>query len=175
MAVGLALAAVLDLFKIPLPHLLYGGSVSLETLPIFVIAFRHGGKTGLKLGGVYGVIDCLLKPHIVHPVQFLLDYPVAFGLLGLVGGTVGRLGEALKEEGELRTRARILAGILGGNGLRFVSHFLSGVVYFAHFAPEGQPVWLYSIIYNASYLIPQTVIHILLLQLILRLINSKPR
>jgi len=173
-ALSVALAAVLGFIKIPLPHLLYGGSVSLEALPLFVVAFRHGGRVGLVAGSVYGLIDFLLKPIIVHPIQVFLDYPLAFGLLGLGGGWLGgdrsRMGAS-----DWGLRLRGLVGILTGNGLRFLVHFISGMVFFASYAPEGQPIWLYSLTYNASYLIPQIVFHILLLQTILRLITLKPK
>ena len=46
---------------------------------------------------------------------------------------------------------------LGGAG-RLAAHWLSGMVFFAQNAPQGQPVWLYSLIYNASYLLPSLVI-----------------
>ena len=174
-SLSVALAAVLGLIKIPLPHLLYGGSVSLEALPIFVVAFRHGGRVGLVTGVVYGLIDFLLKPIIVHPIQVFLDYPLAFGLLGLGGGWVGGFGR--KGEGGIDWRLRILgvAGISVGNGMRFGVHFLSGMVFFASYAPQGQPIWFYSLTYNASYLIPQLVFHILLLQTMLKLIMLKPQ
>ena len=169
-AFAVALAVLLGLFKIPLPHLLYGGTVSLEALPILVVGFRRGGRVGAVAGALYGVVDFLLYPVIVHPLQVGLDYPVAFGLLGGVGGGVGH--RSIGHSGQ-RTRLWIAAGILCGNSARFLAHFLSGIVFFASYAPEGQPVWLYSLLYNASYIIPQCIIHILLLQIVLRLIFSK--
>ena len=55
-----------------------------------------------------------------------------------------------------------------GNSLRFVLHVMSGVVFFAELAPQGQSVIKYSIVYNASYIIPETIVDILLLQFILK-------
>lgn len=166
-AVSVALATVLSLFKIPLPHLIYGGSVSLETLPVLVVACRRGWRAGALAGAGLGVVDFLLKPVVVHPVQVLLDYPVAFGGLGWAAGL---LGHVTPPSGRLLlVRLRVAAGILAGNGVRLSAHFASGIVFFAAYAPAGQPVWLYSLLYNASYLAPQAVFHIVLLQLVIRL------
>jgi thiamine transporter len=174
-ALSVALAAVLGLIKIPLPHLLYGGSVSLEGVPLLVVAFRHGGRAGLVAGAVYGLIDFLLKPIVVHPIQVFLDYPLAFGLLGFGGGWGGGLGRGREGEPNWKLRIRGIVGISAGNGLRLLVHFLSGMVFFASYAPEGQPIWLYSLTYNASYIIPQVVFHILLLQTMLKIIILKPK
>jgi thiamine transporter len=170
---AVALGVVFSLFHIPLPNLLYGGSVSMETLPIFVVAFRRGGKAGLAAGSVLGIVDFIIKPIVVHPVQVVLDYPLAFGLLGGAAGLAGSLRNQGAPAVSMYKRARIVAGILLGDGSRFLAHYLSGVVFFASYAPEGQPVWIYSLIYNASYMIPESIIHILLLQLILRILTLK--
>lgn len=162
LAVAIALAAVLDLISksLPLPRLPYGGSISLRALPILIIALRHGARAGVTAGGAYGVVDFLIHPVFVHPLQLLLDYPVALGALGCAG--------LLWEGGAPWSRTRLLLGIVLGCSLRLLAHFVSGVVFFAQFAPEGQPLWLYSLAYNASYLIPETIVLILLMQLILR-------
>jgi thiamine transporter len=164
LALAVALAAGLSFYKIKLPHLLYGGSVSLHALPILVAAFRHGWRGGLAAGAVYGGVNFVITPYYVHPAQVLLDYPLAYasvGLAGLAARGPGAVGEPL-------SRWRILSGLALGMGARFAAHFLSGVVFFSQFAPEGQPAWLYSLLYNASYVIPEFIIYILLLQLILR-------
>lgn len=161
-AVAIALAAVLDLISksLPLPRLPYGGSVSLRALPILIVALRHGARAGMSAGGAYGVVDFLIHPVFVHPLQLLLDYPIALGALGCAG--------LLWEGGASWSRVRLLLGILLGCSLRLLAHFVSGVVFFAQFAPPGQALWLYSLVYNASYLIPETILLILLMQLILR-------
>lgn len=162
LAVAIALAAVLDLISksLPLPRLPYGGSISLRALPILIIALRHGTRAGVTAGGGYGAVDFLIHPVFVHPIQLLLDYPIALGVLGCAGWVWGK-----------RTAlswGRLVLGILLGCGLRLAAHFISGVVFFAQFAPAGQPVWLYSLGYNSIYMIPETIILILLGPLILR-------
>lgn len=153
-ALAIALAAVLNLpfLRIQLPFNFAGGTISLNMLPIFVVALRRGVIAGVIAGALYGCIDAMLNPFIVHPIQFLLDYPVAYGLAGLAGLAGGVLRRTAQDSGRRRT-ALIAAATLGVTG-RFAAHWLSGVVFFGDYAPEGQPVWFYSLIYQATYLLP---------------------
>lgn len=148
-AVAVALAAVLGLVRIfRLPQ---GGSVSLEMLPLYYIALRRGGWVGVLAGAVYGLVDLAIDPYVIHPVQLILDYPLPFALLG-VAGFFPR---------------RPLVGVTLGTVGRYLSHLLSGVIFFASYAPAGQNVWAYSALYNASYLVPELVIGLILMAILL--------
>lgn len=168
LAMAVALAIVLDLVSqmLPVPRLPYGGSVSLRMLPIFLVAFRHGWKAGIVAGGIYGVADMLISPFYFHPIQVFMDYPIAFGAAGLAGLKAVKLGP--ENAFNYRTRIGILTGVVLGNGARYFAHFVSGVIFFGYLAPAGQPVWLYSLVYNGSYIVPETILNIFLLQLVLR-------
>lgn len=147
-----ALSAVLSLIAIW--HLPQGGSVSLVMLPILVLALLRGPAVGISAGALYGVIDYMIEPYFFHPVQVLLDYPVAYALVGLAGvfslrwralASEGRTGPALAS-------AIVPAVALGSLG-RYAAHVLSGLVFFASYAPEGQAPLLYSALYNSFVLI----------------------
>jgi thiamine transporter len=148
--VAIALAAVLGqvrLFAMP-----QGGSVSLELLPVIFIAVRRGVVPGLVTGVVYGFLQLALPGAFVfHPAQALLDYPLAFGALA-VGGFVAVTG----------WRSLAVAVALAC-AARFVFHFLSGLIFFAEYAPGWEAPWLYSITYNALYLLPEAVLTAVLL------------
>lgn len=146
--VAVALAAVLSLIRVfRMPQ---GGSVSLEMVPIFYVALRRGAGTGILAGLVLGMVKLVLEPFVVHPIQFLMDYPLAFGLLG-VAGFFSRLP---------------LAGVFVGSAGRFLMHLLSGVIFFASYAPEGSNVWVYSATYNASYMVPELAIALIVMLLL---------
>jgi thiamine transporter len=138
-ALAVALAFVLGfvvLFKMP-----NGGSVSLEMIPLILLALRQGWKVGVVAGAAYGLLDLAIDFYVVHPVQFILDYPLAYGALGLAG-----LFKPTVRGAVLGTTVAVLA--------RFACHFLSGVVFFASVAPQGWNPYLYSAAYNAAYLAP---------------------
>ena len=167
-SIGISLAVFLGMVT-KLVQLPYGGSINLSALPILILAMRHGAKIGCMAGGLYGVVAFILNPYVFHPIQVLVDYPIAFAALGLAGAVVG---EAAQDGQSAKLRMLAILGILLGNALRLSAHFLSGWVFFAEYAPEGQPVWLYSLSYNASYVIPETIACILLVQFIMRFIQK---
>lgn len=139
----------------------YGGSVSAGSMvPILLFAIRWGVLPGLFVGGIYGLLDFLLKPYFFHPLQLLLDYPVAFALLGLAG-----LGYIYKNGDTKSQNIRIIIGVGLGIFGRLISHVLSGVIFFAEYAGTQNP-WIYSFIYNASYLVPEFIISVVVLLLI---------
>jgi thiamine transporter len=158
-AMTIALATALHFVKVwQMPA---GGSVSLEMLPIVVLGLRRGLRPALLAGALYGGVDYLMEPYFVHWVQLLLDYPVAFGLVGLAGllrpfwtrvSAITAAGRRVSFQLLVAASACVVA-----TAARFVAHFTSGLVFFASSAPAGQPAWLYSVIYNATYLVPSCI------------------
>jgi thiamine transporter len=147
---GLAAALAIALSYLKLWRMPQGGSVTLENIPLLIFALRWGVKAGLGAGVVAGLVQLMLGGYVVHPAQALLDYPLAFGVLGLAGAV----------------RKPLWAGLTIGSLLRFFCHLLSGVVFFGSYAPEGTNVWLYSTIYNGSYMVPNLVLAFILTYLI---------
>lgn len=137
-----ALAGALSLLSHSFFSLPQGGSINLGMVPIFWLALRRGWKIGIFAGAVFGLVDLVIEPFIVNPVQFILDYPLAFALIGLAGFF----------------QRWPVAGVVVGVTGRFISHFVSGVIYFASFAPEGMSPIVYSAIYNGTYLVPSMIV-----------------
>jgi thiamine transporter len=156
-ALTVALSAVLSMLAVRLPINFAGGTISLSMVPILVLALRRGVGPGVVAGALFGCVDYFIEPYFVAPIQVLLDYPIAFGAVGLAG-----LGSSVYRRGLEISRAKAVAWsipfILLGGACRFAAAWLSGVVFFAQNAPAGQPVWLYSIVYNLSYIVPSTVL-----------------
>lgn len=148
--IAIALAAVLGqirLFMMP-----QGGSVSLELLPIIFIAVRRGVVPALVTGFLYGLLQLVLPGAFVyHPLQAALDYPLAFMSLAVAGLVV-----------VTGIRSLILAVGLAVVA-RLVCHFLSGLIFFAEYAPAWEAPWLYALTYNLLYLLPEAVLTALLL------------
>lgn len=156
MAVGamcMALASVLSCIK--LWSMPLGGSITLMSmLPLLLFAYCYGTAPGLVLGALYGVMQFLLdgaRFAALGAIPNLLDYPIAFGLLGLAGLCGGMANQKV---------GLTLGFILGCAGRCFAS-FLSGVVFYAEYAPEGWNPAVYSIVYNGSYLLPECILCII--------------
>ena len=141
-----ALAGALALISHSFFSLPEGGSINLGMVPIFWLALRRGPKVGIFAGAVLGVVDLAIEPFVVHPVQFILDYPLAFACLGLAG-----FFRKFKVAGPV-------IGVVVGGAARYLCHFTSGVIYFPMYAPEGMSPILYSAVYNATYMIPSIII-----------------
>ncbi len=151
-SVAVALAVIFNF--IPLWKMPQGGSISLEMLPILVIALRWGLKEGLLAGFVYGMLQLAFNPFIVHPAQLILDYPLPYMLLGFSG----ILKKQIDKHMDKKINFYIIISVLVGGFLRLITHVFSGVIFFSQYAPEGTNVWIYSIIYNASFIIPSLIV-----------------
>lgn len=153
-ALGIALS-YLKLFSMP-----QGGSVSLQMVPLVILAARHGGGVGVLAGLLFGVIRMLLSPNVYHPVQGLLDYPIAFMLVGVVGFRI-------KYTQEWKGHLRNFAVLSGGFFLRLLAHTVAGKVFFGEYAPAGINPWWYSITYNLTHLAPELIITGLVIMLLI--------
>jgi len=151
-AIMASLAVILDLMTI-LRFWPQGGSVSLAMVPILIMAFRRGVKAGVLTGLIFGTINMMYNSFIVHWLQALLDYPVAFAVVGLAG-----IFAIKGNQSKGRKTVMIVFGVLLGVGLRFISHFIAGFIWFGEFAPEGTPVAVYTFTYNISYLFPSLLV-----------------
>ena len=143
-SVIIALTVILKDVLPPIIRLPQGGSVSLAGMvPLLWFSLRRGLRAGLEASVIYGLVNMALPgSFVVDPVQALLDYPIAFGVLGLAG-----LFRKYPPIG-------VAVGITG----RFLAHFASGVWFFAQYAPPGMDPVLYSAIYNGSYLIVELIV-----------------
>ncbi|EGC82076.1 MULTISPECIES: energy-coupled thiamine transporter ThiT [Anaerococcus] len=163
---GLCIALSFVLGYIKLFSMPQGGSVTAgEMIPIIIFALRHGSLPGIVVGALYGFVQMLFGGSIFHPVQAILDYPVAFGVLGLAGLFSSEF-EKTKSIGP------VIKGASLGIVLRMIAHTLTGAIFFASYAPEGQNPWAYSIIYNASYLVVEFAITIVIIYLLRNVINK---
>ena len=152
--IGISVAICAVLNAIPLFQMPQGGSVTLaSTLPIIIMAFAYGPEVGMLTGFLFGVVNLFLGPFIIHPLQTLLDYPLPFMFVGLAGFFKNRY-----------------VGTVVSQLLRLLMHVLSGVIFFASYAPEGQQeglgLWLYSIGYNGSFVAVELIILLVILAVV---------
>ncbi len=146
-AICIAMSFALSyLAPIKLPQ---GGSVTIASLlPLMVYSYMFGVKKGIFAGFIYGLLQAVQDPWIIHPAQFLLDYPIAFAFIGAAG-----LFANVKKLDKFPQLQFGLGAILAGT-LRYLSHVLSGVFAFSEYAfhwttGEAMNPWLYSLGYNS--------------------------
>ncbi|MEA5013498.1 MAG: energy-coupled thiamine transporter ThiT [Candidatus Limiplasma sp.] len=154
---ALAIALSFLLSYIRLYRMPQGGSITpASMLPLMLFAHAFGVVPGLLAGLVFGVLQLLQDPVILTPFQVILDYLLGFGLLGLAG--IG---------GQKKNKEKLFfpLGIALASFLRFLCSVLSGVLFFAEYAGDQNPLW-YSIVYNGSYMLPEALICIIVALLI---------
>lgn len=166
---GLSIAlSFVILYEMPM-----GGSVTLACmLPIIFVSLRYGCAWGLGSGfimAIFQVMQAVMHGNVFPYCEtletvvlcVLLDYLLPFTLIGLAGVFRKKKGKIVKDIGAY-------LGILLVFVLRFLSHFVVGFVIWGQWAPEGMGKYLYSFLYNGSFLLPELVITMLLAVILLR-------
>ena len=152
-AVFVALALGLSYLKIPIGLSFggFGGSIDLVMIPLIVAACRWGLGWGLGAGLVFGTLKFFIGGGTaVNWQSMLLDYSVAYMFVGFAGLVY-------------RQPKKLWLGALLGCFGRFVIHFISGITIYAQYMEDifGLPmtnVWVYSALYNGSYMLPNTIL-----------------
>ncbi len=151
---GICIAMSFALSYLRLVRMPQGGSITpASILPLMIFSYAFGTKKGVFVGFIYGLLQAFQTPSILHPAQFLLDYPVAYACIGLSGAFAKTKG--LEKYPQLQIA---LGGVLAGF-FRFLMHFTSGIFAFGVFA-DGENVVAYSLSYQAGYVLPDLAIAI---------------
>ncbi len=161
-AILIAIGTVLSVLSFQGPWAL-GGSITIcSMLPLVFIAWRHGGKWGVFSAFIYALLQMMLGfknvgygRNILEMVLIaLLDYILAFSVIGLSGAFTKRFA---------KSRTALMAGIAVTFSARFLFHFISGWLIWEALWPNelawSSPLW--SLAYNGSYMLPETLITLL--------------
>ena len=163
-ALSLALAYVLELLCVWLNAIMgigallpFGGTITVSMLPIIYYSFRHGAFWGIGAGLVYSLLQMLLGFYIppagtwwALALCIVLDYLVAFTVVGAADVFAKPFG-----------KKRIIGYCVGAVAvclIRLGASFLSGVILWGSYAPDNMNVWVYSLVYNSSYMLPNAVL-----------------
>lgn len=142
----------IKLFEAPQKGSVTAGSM----VPIILFALVYGLKDGLLAAVVYGILQFVLGGIIsLHPLSIIIDYLLGFGVLGFAGLFGGE-----------KNITKAIIGTLLASIMRFIMLFISGVLVWAAYTPEGMKPWFYSLTYNGSYMIPETIITVVIIGLI---------
>ena len=153
-AIFTAAALALSYLKIPIGFAFggFGGSIDLVMIPLIIYAVRRGTGWGVAAGLLFGTLKFFIGGGAaVNWQSMLLDYSLAYAAVGLAGLC-------------RKSSHPLVLGALVGCAARFVIHYISGVTIYAVYMPESfmnmtmtTPAF-YSLLYNGSYMLPNTVI-----------------
>lgn len=148
-AISIALGTVLSNLK--LFEFLFGGSVTLFSMLIICLpGYWFGLGAGLTAGTAYGILQMMIDPYVIHPLQMMADYILAFGALGLSGLF------SSQKNGLLKGYAAAITG-------RWIFSSISGWIFFAEYAWDGWHPFPYSLAYNGIYIFTEGAITLLIL------------
>ena len=149
--VALMLALTIVLHQLRIFHMPQGGSVTLGAMvPLLFLTYRYGAGIGCLAGFLYGMVNLMQDAFILHPVQVLFDYPLPYMALAVAATVPGRY----------------YTGAALAFTARFLCHYISGIVFFGSYAPPEMSPYLYSLVFNATYLVPEAVLCLLLLRVL---------
>ncbi|MGE7183431.1 energy-coupled thiamine transporter ThiT [Peribacillus sp. NPDC006672] len=144
-----------------------GGSISIAMVPIFLMAYRWGIKGGMLTGLLLGLLQIVSgTAWISTPIQGFIDYYLAFTVVGISGVFMNKFVNSYKEEKRSKAKWFGICGMFLGSFLRFLCHFVSGIVFFGSAAPKGQPVAIYSFIYNGTYMLISFILSALVVMML---------
>jgi len=156
-AIFAALGFVLDFVAFKMPQ---GGSVSLVMIPIVLMAFRRGALAGVLTGLLVGLLQIVSGLISVTPLSFnfvvmqvILDYLIAYGVVGFAGLLRSQYFKYAQQNNRGKLIVTIVSAVFIGSFLRYVIHVITGIFFFGMYAEDAN-VFMYSTIYNATYMIP---------------------
>lgn len=137
-----------------------GGSIGFAMIAVIVVGFRRGWLPAILTGLIMGCLDIATSAYIVHPAQLLLDYIFPYALVGIPCVLKYFFDRTDSKANKIMW---LCSAIIIGGLLKFVSHFLSGVIFFAD--PNGfawgltsMNPFLYSFIYNIAFIGPSIIL-----------------
>lgn len=155
-AIFAVISLILDLF---IPST-WAFSISFKMLPVVIVALRRGVLPGVLSGFLWGFLQFLVgNAHILTISQFLLEYFVAFALVGLAGIMSKPFQNTLRKEPDnlLKQIVQASIGLTIGSAARYMIHFFAGYIFWGQYAPAGQGAFMYSFVVNSTAFISETL------------------
>lgn len=154
-----------------LPHAVGPLNVSYGIIPLAVYSLRRGWKAGLSSGLVWGLLDLFLRGFgsggFLNPLQGLIEYPLAFAVVGLIGFGASPVQHALSRQQRGRVLGYVISTTFFGVLCKYFLHFVAGVFYWGSYAPKGMSPVIYSLVANGGSAILNLVLVSLVVGLLL--------
>jgi thiamine transporter len=142
---SILLAVTFVLNQVTLFRMPHGGSITAFSMfALFLVSYLFGPRQGILAGLAYGLIDLVINPYVIHPVQLFMDYPLGFGAIGIGG---------LLRNTDFGMIKGYCLGVLG----RYLVVVISGIIFWGMYAAEGFNAVSWSFFYNMTYILPEAV------------------
>lgn len=152
-----AFALILDL----LPSIKLGPwiSISVAMVPMFILAFRWGFKITFVAGFIWGLLQVAVgDAYILTPIQFLIEYFIAFAFIGFAGLFFEKIQSHLQKGDTKLELVWAVVAIFVGSAARYFWHFLAGIIFWGKSAPEGMSPAIYSLIINGGSMLGSAIL-----------------
>lgn len=150
---ALMIALAIGLGQLKLFQMPQGGTVTVfSMLPVVLCGYFLGTRRGVMVGICVGLLNLIFGPYVIHPVQLIVDYPLAFGALGLSG--------VFRNQKNGLAKGYILAVCA-----RYVCAVVSGIVFFGAYVPENFNSVTWSLWYNLTYLAAEGILTVIIISL----------
>jgi len=150
---AILIAAAEILSFLPLYKFPWGGSIDLAMLPILLFCIRWGFAPGMIAASAHAVMQMFFEGGIAIGWESIIgDFLVAYMVLGFAGLFKGKF----------------CIGTIVACSLRFLVHYVVGATIWAAYMPENffgmtmTTPWIYSALYNGAYMLPDTVMILVL-------------
>lgn len=161
----ISLSLVLE--RIKLFSMPFGGSVTLgHYVPLILISYKYGAFKGIITSFIFSIVNMAFSFKVppAKSIQsffalIIFDYILPYIVIGAVS-FFGKFFKKSPNKIYIETATSFILKIL-------ISSF-SGVVIWKEYIPFDSEIWIYSLIYNSLYLIPEYLITILILKKILK-------
>lgn len=124
-------------------------NASIGVIPIILFAFRHGTAKGCLVGLVYGLLKIVLGDLLgLEVIQVMIEYSIPYLSLGVAGLFASTISSRMHQQES--ALGSIILGVVTACIARYIWHYIAGVVYWGHYAPEGQSPYIYSLLINGG-------------------------
>lgn len=140
-------------------------------IPLSVYSVRRGVVPGVFAGLIFGLLDMWLRGSgsLLNPLQIILDYPLAFALIGLMGITGTSVKKNILAKRPVQAGLLTVGGFALGNFAKYLSHYFAGVFFWGSYAPKGQSAWIYSLVINGGSFVANLVMGLIVMMILVRI------
>lgn len=143
-------------------------SPSYGAIPLVIFSLRRGLKYGLLAGLIWGLLHLALgKVYYLSMSQVFIEYILAFISMGLAGIFSDSLVKTLRQQKKPFALLIALMATILAVGVRYLWHFIAGVIFWGSYAPKGMSAIWYSFTVNGTAGLLTLLVTLLALLLIL--------